>query len=309
MNNTCPICQNTHNKPEVAKVTICPDSVTELIACPQCQCRYFSTMPTDQQLARFYNQAFYENFDHHKLMAKGRYFAKWLSRLKSGGRFLDVGCSTSHFIHGINSHCDWQVYGTEIDPQMVEYAKQQFDIDVRLGELDQVNYPDEFFDVIHVGDVLEHVRDPITFLQACKRYLKPDGLFYLAIPNGYVDAKEIIRYSQQTGQTAFSPKGHLYFFYPETLDYLFNRFDFHIKQSRTYGLKNGLRSLGLLPAKSNWQSHYIPQFLQQDKRIYDINHAQPRTPQYYDMRFKMKSLMRLPGAHRFGLDFIFILNQ
>lgn len=52
--------------------------------------------------------------------------------------------------------------------------------DVERTELD---FPDAYFDVILLGDVLEHLLDPWSFLQKIARFLKPGGLFISSIPN------------------------------------------------------------------------------------------------------------------------------
>lgn len=309
-NHACPICHSVRDKQYLATVTICPQAESPLVACLDCHCHYFAVLPNSQQLANFYNQAFYDNFDYHKLTAKGQYFAKRLMRFRSQGNFLDVGCSTAHFLNGIKTHSDWQVYGTEIDAGMVTQADKLFSIEVRQGELEEVDYAKSFFDYIHVGDVLEHVRDPRAFLQACHDYLKPGGYLYLAVPNGYADCQELIRYYHQFKQTAFSPKGHLYFFFPRTFQVLFAQQGWNIKSKKTYGIKNGLRSLGILPAKKNWQSSYYPQYPEHDTSFSERNQTGANhTERYYQFRFKMKEMMRWPGMHRFGLDYIFLLSK
>lgn len=44
----------------------------------------------------------------------------------------------------------------------------------------------ERFDIIVLGFVLEHVDDPIQILKHYKRFLKPSGIMYVAVPNAEV---------------------------------------------------------------------------------------------------------------------------
>lgn len=44
-------------------------------------------------------------------------------------------------------------------------------------------FPDNFFDVIHSSNVLEHVADPEKTLQEAVRVLKPGGLLHIVVPN------------------------------------------------------------------------------------------------------------------------------
>jgi SAM-dependent methyltransferase len=43
---------------------------------------------------------------------------------------------------------------------------------------------DERFDVVMMGFVLEHVDDPTRLLRQFRRFLKPDGRCFIAVPNG-----------------------------------------------------------------------------------------------------------------------------
>lgn len=42
------------------------------------------------------------------------------------------------------------------------------------------------FDVIHLGDVIEHVDNPVALLRFAKRHLKPKGEILVATPNPYL---------------------------------------------------------------------------------------------------------------------------
>ena len=72
----------------------------------------------------------------------------------------------------------------EIMPNLVEhYRAKGFDFrhvdatsDVDLGDR---------FDRIFIGDVIEHVNDPIALLRFAKRHLKPDGRVLVTTPNPF----------------------------------------------------------------------------------------------------------------------------
>ena len=44
-------------------------------------------------------------------------------------------------------------------------------------------YPNELFDVIVMGFILEHVDDPMCILKKYRNFLKPGGKLYVAVPN------------------------------------------------------------------------------------------------------------------------------
>jgi len=54
-----------------------------------------------------------------------------------------------------------------------------------IGNIENLNIPfqNNFFDVIIMGDVLEHLVDPYTVVNNMKKYLKPNGVVIASIPN------------------------------------------------------------------------------------------------------------------------------
>src|SRR4030095_4805450 len=94
--------------------------------------------------------------------AKGRWFAARLRRWKSMGTFLDVGCATGFFLHGIKTHSAWEVYGTEFGESAVQFARERLGLNVTQGNLVDAHFPEAFFDYVHVNNVLEHVLDPMA---------------------------------------------------------------------------------------------------------------------------------------------------
>lgn len=50
-------------------------------------------------------------------------------------------------------------------------------------ESDNIQSPEEYFDIIICGDVLEHLVDPWIVVEKLSRYLKKDGLLIVSIPN------------------------------------------------------------------------------------------------------------------------------
>jgi len=51
------------------------------------------------------------------------------------------------------------------------------------GVLEKARFPDNYFDAITAGDILEHIADPKAFLREIYRILKEDGIAYIAVPN------------------------------------------------------------------------------------------------------------------------------
>jgi 2-polyprenyl-3-methyl-5-hydroxy-6-metoxy-1,4-benzoquinol methylase len=313
MNATCrcPICHSTAEKISRCKTTLVFGTEYDLVECPACGVLYFLPLPTSAQLTRFYSAAYY-NFDRWREEGKGMAFARPLKRWKSTGKFLDVGCATGFFIHGIQQHSPWEVYGTDFGASAVQFARAKLGLDVQWGNLVDVHFSSNYFDYVHVNNVLEHVLSPLELLQECHRVIKPDGILHLSVPNGFVDSRDLLAFYNEEHQPARSKHGHIFFFQKHTLLYLFDKVGFEITKKQTYGWKRGLRSIGKLPKKRNWKTGYYPCTSPEPSRHEEdinIRERKKKFPDwYYYCRFWQSSLHRIAGLHNIGLDFLFLLR-
>jgi len=56
-------------------------------------------------------------------------------------------------------------------------------LNVVKGTLEEAHYPDNYFDVITMNHVFEHVYNPSDTMKELKRILKPNGTLIIAVPN------------------------------------------------------------------------------------------------------------------------------
>lgn len=131
----------------------------------------------------------------------------WVSLFVNGGKVLDVGCSGGFFLNKFFPK-NWDRFGVEIAADAAEYAKNNFNIPVRVGNIVELEF-DQQFDLLMLRGVIEHFRDPISVLEKCCQLLKPGGyLFITATPAGDSFAFEV--YREKWG--LFTPLEHIHFF-------------------------------------------------------------------------------------------------
>jgi SAM-dependent methyltransferase len=107
-----------------------------------------------------------------------------IKRYKPQGRFLDVGCNMGMLLRHIKK-MGWTGVGVEPSPSLAKLAVEQFNLQVYNCFLHQLpEHERGSFDVVALSDVFEHITEPIPFLNEAARYLKPDGLVYIKVPNG-----------------------------------------------------------------------------------------------------------------------------
>src|SRR5262249_48003806 len=75
----------------------------------------------------------------------------------------------------------WSVKGVEVSHEAVEHARA-LGLDVAEGDVEGAGLAGESFDLVYMGDVLEHVPDCKRTLLEAARVLKPGGVLYLRGP-------------------------------------------------------------------------------------------------------------------------------
>lgn len=107
------------------------------------------------------------------------------SNLPMGDRYLDIWCGTGEFILA-NRHKFKECYGVDItDERFGKYAEKIQKNNISLLRQDATNlsqFPDEYFDVISLSDVLEHTTEYKKILSEVYRVLKSEGTFCLTVP-------------------------------------------------------------------------------------------------------------------------------
>jgi SAM-dependent methyltransferase len=104
------------------------------------------------------------------------------SPIKRSGKILDIGCSTGVFLNKMSEY-GWECFGVEPSDYAADYARHRFNLSVITSYLTQDLFPDNFFDIITLWDVFEHMSYPIPSLDLMMNYLKPGGLLVITTPN------------------------------------------------------------------------------------------------------------------------------
>ena len=101
----------------------------------------------------------------------------------SAKKVLDLGCGDGSLGRKIKEK-GIQVVGIEYDPELVNEARKNLDEVHCLNlEKEEIPYPQRYFDCIVCADILEHLRDPLSFLIRLKTFLADDGCIVASIPN------------------------------------------------------------------------------------------------------------------------------
>ncbi len=142
---------------------------------------------------------------------------KRLERYRENGRILDVGCSTGDFLACAKSRA-WKVHGVELAEHTANIARKRLDCEIRHGTFEHSNFESEYFDVVTMWDVVEHVLEPRVIVQEAFRVLRPGGALVLFTPNYNALTRRLIfdRWS------ALTPENHMCVFNKSTITRLLN---------------------------------------------------------------------------------------
>jgi len=167
--------------------------------------------------------------------------ASIILKKKKTGRLLDIGCGSGAFINYLANKSQIDVIGTEINHEYVNELTIKKGLDVRLGNLNEIGFSKDEFDIITMWDVIEHVIDPNKILIDVRKVLKSNGFLVIRVPNGdSLDFKLFGKY-----WAGLDAPRHYYVFTEESLQRLLKSNGFIIVSSSYHigGYLNAITSL------------------------------------------------------------------
>jgi len=106
-------------------------------------------------------------------------------------RFLDVGCFEGDLLEQLKTRTRWQLFGLEANAKAVDAARAKgHQIWQAAAEDAPLVIPEgRSFDLIFLGQTMEHLDDPLAALNRLKLLLAPGGAIALSVPN--LDSKQV----------------------------------------------------------------------------------------------------------------------
>jgi 2-polyprenyl-3-methyl-5-hydroxy-6-metoxy-1,4-benzoquinol methylase len=101
--------------------------------------------------------------------------------VKPGSRVLDVGCGGGDFLATLGADVSRTGLETSAFGQEQARAKGITVVDSTIEDFSRTN--EAAFDVVTTIQVLEHIAEPLAFLDAIRKVLVPGGRLVIAVPN------------------------------------------------------------------------------------------------------------------------------
>lgn len=190
----CAICSSNDFSVFFKQMYLIDKLFFDLIRCNECGIVFVDPLPSKRQREQMYSRDYFEGNKVSGMRERGyledreRYEREYskifstLSRFKRPiGKLLDIGCAGGYFLDMARER-GWSPEGIDISEWASSYARGHLGLPVYTGEIFDADLPLHSFDVIHAGNVLEHVEGPSAFVKRVYDLLKDDGIFVVGVP-------------------------------------------------------------------------------------------------------------------------------
>lgn len=197
--------------------------------CKSCNLAYLSPRLSAEEANRFYENDSYfgggdgqSGYGDYSVQERSlrQTFRKLLTTMKSqgasGGAFLEVGCGPGYLLDEAREYFASRS-GVELSARAAQQAADLSGAKIYTSIDDIADAP--IFDCIVATHVIEHIYEPVEFVQSLARRLKPDGNIILAAPH----MGSLFRKIMGRRWPSFKYPEHISFFDEKTLPDLFRR--------------------------------------------------------------------------------------
>ncbi len=217
-----------------------------IVRCNQCGLVYINPQPTLGELGRYYPENYGPFRDDYQIFKYGS-VSQFLKNLKSvlvskdskevnnikldpfddtSIRYLDFGCGSGAQLERVKKiHPRWDFYGLDINPVACQKTKEK-GFKVFCGDVLKIDLPSNFFDIVNMSHVIEHLSDPVLVLRRINKITKPSGRLIISTPNfDSISAKIFKKFWY-----ALDTPRHLFIFNKRTITALLNKTGFAVEK-------------------------------------------------------------------------------
>ena len=212
-----------------------------LTHCPRCDHYAVLPCPTEVELQAIYSSTAGYGVGREANLADtdGRPAARLDAALRTFGvkrkTFLDVGCGDGRLLFHMRN-LGWEVAGTDYSDVYVEKCRTH-GLDVRQGDLGGAGLSRDW-SVAYLGDVVEHLPNPIEALREVISHLAPGGIVVVRTPNaagGFSRLSCWLNRLTRTDWLASEAPVHINDFTPRSLHTLFSAVGLSVLSETTTG--------------------------------------------------------------------------
>jgi 2-polyprenyl-3-methyl-5-hydroxy-6-metoxy-1,4-benzoquinol methylase len=231
MKSECTYCKSDNSSFKYSTIDIFENKFN-IHQCNECNAFFLAPNPIQEQLAEAYSESYYgekeEKFEgiFEKAMDFFRKKRAVLltKKLSNGASVLDIGCGNGRFLSSLLNYGDFKLFGVELEGNSAKRAARIKEINLKVGTIEENDFPDSNFDAVTMFHVFEHLIEPKQTLEIISEILKKDGLFVVSFPN-------IVSWQSNFFKGKWlhlDPPRHLFFFSPKDFKNLMIKMGFEL---------------------------------------------------------------------------------
>ncbi|MBK8950103.1 MAG: class I SAM-dependent methyltransferase [Flavobacteriales bacterium] len=164
---------------------------TTVVRCRVCDLVYTDPQPVPFDILDHYGIPPEDYWVKEYFTTPPHYFAHEMRRARAllgeapGMRALDVGAGIGKAMLVLERH-GFEAHGLEPSVPFRERAISRMGIAedrLRLGMIEELDYPPASFDLVTFGVVLEHIYDPAAAIERAMGWLRPGGVMHIEVPS------------------------------------------------------------------------------------------------------------------------------
>ena len=167
-------------------VTIYPLNGFNVVQCRDCGLRFRDIKFGYSESKALYNREYFTEeqadyfFKYQDIKVLD--FSKRLDEIdkyrKNNNRLLDIGCAIGTFLN-LAQIRGYDVFGFEPSNFAAEYARNNFNLTDIKNKFTENSFPDNYFDIVTMWDVVDHDENPLELLKVVYRKMKKGGKLFI----------------------------------------------------------------------------------------------------------------------------------
>ena len=175
---------------------------TTIMKCNICSLIFANPQPIPFDIQDHYGVPPENYWKEEYFLLNDHYFAneiktlQHLAPIKKGAKALDIGAGLGKCMIALNN-VGFDTYGLEPSEPFYQNALNKMKINpekLKLGMIEEIDYPENEFDFITFGAVLEHLYAPGESIVKALKWLKPNGIIQIEIPSSHWLIHKIINF-------------------------------------------------------------------------------------------------------------------
>ncbi len=164
---------------------------TSIMKCKECELVFANPMPIPNKISDHYGVP-PENYWKPEYFEVNEHYLSplinWMNNIqpiKKESKILDVGAGIGKAMISLQKS-GYDAYGLEPSEPFYDRAINKMGVNkekLTLSAVEDANYENEFFDVILITAVLEHLYYPANVIDKLMDWLKPNGLLFIEVPS------------------------------------------------------------------------------------------------------------------------------